>query len=74
LPGIEDVVGFAMDKLMTLCDIAFDMGAHSSSCVTRPIEKIGVIVVFRHWLIGILLLSVSAVAGWLIFWNLSRQV
>jgi hypothetical protein len=30
-------------------------------------------LVFRHWLIGILLLALSAFAGWLIFWNLSRQ-
>jgi hypothetical protein len=30
-------------------------------------------LVFRHWLVGILLLAVSGIAGWLIFWNLSRQ-
>jgi hypothetical protein len=30
-------------------------------------------LVFKHWLSGILLLGVSAIAGWLIFWNLSRQ-
>jgi solute:Na+ symporter, SSS family len=30
-------------------------------------------VVFGEWLIGLLLIAVAAVAGWLIFWDLSRR-
>ena len=30
-------------------------------------------LVFKRWLSGILLLLLSGIAGWLIFWNLSRQ-
>src|SRR5256885_1602029 len=40
-PRSEDIIGFAMDKLMTFRDIAFDMGAHPASRVTRPIEETG---------------------------------
>jgi hypothetical protein len=30
-------------------------------------------IVFKHWLSGVLLLGLSGAAGWMIFWNLSRQ-
>jgi Na+/proline symporter len=31
------------------------------------------LLVFKHWLGGILLLVLSGVSGWVVFWNLSRQ-
>jgi solute:Na+ symporter, SSS family len=30
-------------------------------------------LVFGEWLIGLLLLAVAAVSGWVIFWDLSRR-
>jgi hypothetical protein len=45
-----------------------------AGCVMVYSAMFGIgMLVFRHWLVGILLLAVSGIAGWLIFWNLSRQ-
>lgn len=45
-----------------------------SGCALVYAAMFGIgMLVFKHWLAGILLLVLSAVAGWVIFWNLSRQ-
>ena len=45
-----------------------------SGCVLVYSAMFGIgMLVFKHWVTGILLLALSGIAGWLIFWNLSRQ-
>ena len=61
-------------ELPPVRDFATNFVNWVSGCVLVYAAMFGIgMMVFKHWLSGILLLVLSAIAGWLIFWNLSRQ-
>ena len=61
-------------ELPPVRDFATNFANWISGCVLVYAAMFGIgMLVFKHWFSGILLLVLSGVAGWLIFWNLSRQ-
>jgi len=61
-------------ELPEVRDFAANAANWVAGCTMVYTAMFGIgMLVFRHWLSGVLLLGVSAFAGWLIFWNLSRQ-
>src|SRR6201993_4343098 len=61
-------------ELSQVRDFAANAANWVAGCLMVYTAMFGIgMLVFRHWLAGVLLLGVSAIAGWLIFWNLSRQ-
>src|SRR6266478_7202390 len=61
-------------ELPQVRDFAANTANWMAGCVMVYTAMFGIgMLVFRHWLSGVLLLLASGVAGWLIFWNLSRQ-
>src|SRR5690348_1625955 len=61
-------------ELPQVRDFATNFVNWISGCVLVYAAMFGIgMLVFKHWLSGILLLVLSGIAGWLIFWNLSRQ-
>ena len=61
-------------ELPQVRDFAANTANWVAGCVMVYTAMFGIgMLVFRHWLSGVLLLLASGVAGWLIFWNLSRQ-
>src|SRR5437870_5362224 len=61
-------------ELPQVRDFAANTANWVAGCVMVYTAMFGIgMLVFRHWLSGLLLLGASGVAGWLIFWNLSRQ-
>ena len=61
-------------ELPQVRDFAANAANWVAGCVMVYTAMFGIgMMVFRHWWSGVLLLGVSGVAGWLIFWNLSRQ-
>jgi SSS family solute:Na+ symporter len=61
-------------ELPEVRDFATNFVNWVTGCVLVYSAMFGIgLLVFKHWLNGILLLVLSGFAGWLIFWNLSRQ-
>src|SRR5262249_2976945 len=60
IPEVRDLRSNALDWLM---------GCLMVYCSLFGIGKL----VFGEWLVGLLLLGVAAVSGWIIFWDLSRR-
>ena len=61
-------------ELPQVRDFAANAANWVMGCVLVYSAMFGIgMLVFRHWLSGVVLLGVSGIAGWLIFWNLSRK-
>src|SRR5438034_2878711 len=61
-------------ELPQVRDFAANTANWVAGCVMVYTAMFGIgMLVFRHWLSGVLLLGASGVAGWLIVWTLSRQ-